>query len=34
MKTYKDKLKMDSRPKCNTRNYKILIGKHAEHSST
>ena len=29
---HKDKLKMDSRPKCKTRNYKILRGKHRQNT--
>ena len=31
---HNDKLKMDQRSKCKTRNYKILRGKQAEHSMT
>ena len=31
---HKDKLKMDQRPKCKTRNYKTLRGKQAEHLKT
>ena len=30
---HKDKLKMDSRPKCKTRKYKTLRGKHRQNSS-
>ena len=29
--THKDKLKMDQRPKCETRNYKTLRGKHRQN---
>ena len=29
---YKDKLKMDLRPKCKTRNYKTLRGKHKQNT--
>ena len=31
---HKDKLKMDLRPNCKTRNYKTLRGKQAEHAMT
>ena len=30
--THKDKLKMDSKPKCKTRNYKTLRGKHRQNT--
>ena len=30
--THKDKLKMDQRPKCKTKNYKTVRGKHRQNT--